>query len=180
MAGEAIFGPFFGMVLLTFLVWVYMYVRRLSYVKAHRVEAQQLTTAVRRDEIIPEEVSYPAYNLRNLFELPVLFYAVCLYLYVAQQVDAIYVGAAWIFLAFRVVHSVIHCTTNVVMARFTVYMCSALVLWFIVLRAAAGYLLQLRRLLLDSATSVSAAFGATKERCRRFRRCEYAVPVTGR
>ena len=141
MTAEAIFGPFFGMILLTFSVWVYMYARRLSYVKAHRVEAQRLTTSARRDEIIPEEVSYPAYNLRNLFELPVLFYAVCLYLFVSQQVDTIYVVAAWLFLALRIVHSAIHCTTNIVMARFTVYMCSAIVMWFIVLRAAATFLL---------------------------------------
>lgn len=141
MPAEAIFGPFFGMILLTFSVWVYMYARRLSYVKAHRVEAQRLTTSARRDEIIPEEVSYPAYNLRNLFELPVLFYAVCLYLFVSQQVDTTYIVAAWLFLALRIVHSAIHCTTNIVMARFTVYMCSAIVMWFIVLRAAATFLL---------------------------------------
>ena len=140
MTGEAIFGPFIGMFLLTFVVWIYMYVKRLSYIKAHRVEAQRMTTAARRDEIIPEEVSYPAYNLRNLFELPVLFYAVCLYLYVSEQVDAVYVISGWLFLGLRVVHSAIHCTTNIVVARFTVYMCSALVLWFIVLRAAAGLL----------------------------------------
>ncbi len=141
MAGEAIFGPFFGMILLTFVVWVYMYARRLSYVKANRIAAQRLTTSAKRDEIIPEEVSYPAYNLRNLFELPVLFYAVCLYLYATQRVDTVFVAAAWLFLALRTVHSAIHCTTNVVVARFTVYMCSALVLWFIVLRAAAQFLL---------------------------------------
>ena len=141
MAGEAIFGPFLGMFLLTFVVWVYMYARRLSYLKAHRVEAQRLTTSARRDEIIPEEVSYAAYNLRNLFELPVLFYAVCLYLYVMQQVDAVYVFSSWLFLALRVVHSAIHCTTNIVIARFTAYMFSALVLWFIVLRAVASFVL---------------------------------------
>lgn len=141
MAGAAIFGPFFGMFLLTFVVWVYMYARRLSYVKVNRIAAQRLTTAVRRDEIIPEEVSYPAYNLRNLFELPVLFYATCLYLYVSQQVDTVYVVAAWLFLTLRIVHSAIHCTTNIVVARFTVYMLSAFVLWFIVLRAAARFLL---------------------------------------
>ena len=46
MTGEAIFGPFFGMVLLTFVVWAYMYARRLSYVKAHRVAAQRLTLSL--------------------------------------------------------------------------------------------------------------------------------------
>ncbi len=140
MQQESIFGPVVGMMLLTFVVWVYMYVRRLSYVKANRIGAQQLTTPIKRDEIIPEKVSYPAYNLRNLIELPVIFYVLCLYLYVTEAVDMIYVYSAWLYLVLRAGHSAIHCTVNVVIVRFLVYMASAFVLWFMVLRAALAAL----------------------------------------
>jgi hypothetical protein len=133
---EAIFGPFVGMMLLTLAVWLFMYARRLSYIRAHRVEPQDLATPERGAEILPEAVNYPAYNLRNLLELPVVFYALCLYLYLAGDVDPVYVVAAWCFLVLRIGHSLIHCTVNSVRARFTVYMFSALVLWFMVLRAA--------------------------------------------
>jgi hypothetical protein len=45
------------------------------------------------------------------------------------------VFAAWWFLAFRVLHSVIHCTYNKVLHRFAAYFVSALALWAMVLRA---------------------------------------------
>ena len=53
----------------------------------------------------------------------------------AASVDVI---AAWSFLLLRVVHSFIHCTVNIVMARFIVYCAGALVLWFMLARAVWG------------------------------------------
>ena len=44
--------------------------------------------------------------------------------------------AAWIFAAFRIVHSAVHCTINIVMVRFWLYLISALALWFMMARAA--------------------------------------------
>jgi hypothetical protein len=140
MQGSEILAPFIGMMVLTLVVWTVMYVRRIGYLKANRIAPQRLTTSERFVELVPEEVSYPANNLRNLFELPVIFYALCLYLYVSASVDMIYVVAAWIFLASRILHSAIQCTVNIVMRRFQAYLAGALVLWFMVLRAAVQLL----------------------------------------
>ncbi len=136
MQGQEIFTPFIGMLLLPFTVWVVMYVRRLNFLIANKIDSQRLTTPERGAQIIPEEISYPACNLKNLFELPVVFYALCLYLFATGNVDAVIVAAAWVFLGFRVVHGLIHCTKNIVMPRFLAYMAGSLVLWFMVLRAA--------------------------------------------
>jgi len=140
MQGEEIFAPFFGMLLLTFVVWVVMYVRRLHFLKTNSIDAQRLTTPERGAQIIPEVINYPAYNLKNLFELPVIFYALCLFLYTTGNVDWIYVAGAWTFFGFRVIHSLVHCTRNIVMLRFLAYMVAAIVLWSMVLRAAVGAL----------------------------------------
>ena len=86
--------------------------------------------------MVPEHVQYPANNFKNLFELPVLFYVICLYLYVTGSADTAYLLAAWAFVALRAVHSLIQCTTNIVMHRFAAYMAGAAALWFMVLRAA--------------------------------------------
>lgn len=123
------------MMLLTMAVWIVMYARRIGYLKKHRVHPQKLTTPDKVAEIVPEAVQLPAYNLRNLVELPVLFYLLCLYLYATGTVDSAYVWAAWVFVVMRTAHSVIHCTTNVVMQRFQVYLMSSIVLWFMLLRA---------------------------------------------
>ena len=85
-------------------------------------------------------MSNPSDNLKNLFEIPVLFYALALYLFVTNQVDAAYVSAVWIFVAFRALHSAVHCTFNLVMLRFYLYLFSTLAVWFIAVRAALFYL----------------------------------------
>ena len=130
--------PFFGLMALTGVVWIYMYYRRLSFIIGNRIRPQDLTTPERASELLPEDVRYPANNLRNLLELPLLFYALCLYLYVTQTVDSTYVTAAWLFVGLRAAHSAIHCTVNRVQYRFYAYFVSALVLWFMVGRAAIG------------------------------------------
>jgi len=65
-----------------------------------------------------------------------VLYAVCLVIFVTDSVDAGYLIAAWVFVAFRVLHSLIHCTVNIVMPRFLSYLVASLALWFMVLRAA--------------------------------------------
>jgi hypothetical protein len=84
----------------------------------------------------PPQVSTPSDNLKNLFEMPTVFYAVVLYLYVTHNVDGAYVGAAWAFFLFRALHSAVHCTFNFIPLRFVLYVISAGALWFMVLRAA--------------------------------------------
>ncbi len=136
MQDSAIFAPFLGMMLLTLAVWLYMYARRLSFLFANKIDYRKIDTPDKAAGVIPEKIAYASHNLKNLFELPVLFYAICIYLYVSGSVDTLYLVAAWWFFFFRIVHSYIHCTSNNVPQRFGAYAISAIGLWFIVVRAA--------------------------------------------
>jgi len=140
MTQTAIFGPFFAMMLLTLLVWVYMYIRRIDFLRANDIDPKDLEVPGALAQLTPAAVSNPSDNLKNLFEVPVLFYALILALFVTEQVDAIYVGAAWFFVTFRALHSAVHCTFNLVMLRFTLYLLASLALWFMFARAALRYL----------------------------------------
>ncbi|MEJ2760429.1 MAG: MAPEG family protein [Gammaproteobacteria bacterium] len=133
---SSILVPFLGMILLTFLVWLYMYARRLGYLISRGIDPQAVATPEKAARVIPENVNNASNNLKNLFELPVLFYAVCLYLYVTQQADAVHLACAWGFLLFRVVHSVIQCTANRVLPRFYAYATASVALWIMVIRSA--------------------------------------------
>jgi hypothetical protein len=139
MDQTAIFGPFFAMMLLTLVVWLYMYVRRIGFIMKNKINSQELAAPGALAQISPPGVSSPSDNLKNLFEIPVVFYAVALFLYSTSQVDAIYVGAAWIFVAFRILHSAVHCTFNLVILRFFLYLAATLTVWFIVIRAALKF-----------------------------------------
>jgi hypothetical protein len=140
MPEQAIFGPFFATMFLTLIVWVYMYVRRISFLTRNNIRPDDVSTPGMLAQLTPPAVSNPSDNLKNLFEIPVLFYALALYLFATSQVDAIYVYAAWIFVAFRTLHSAVHCTFNRIIVRFYLYLISTVALWFMMIRAALAYL----------------------------------------
>lgn len=138
MSQTDIFAPFFVLMLLTIVVWFVMYARRIplsirSGLHPNKLTPQELA------RISPPKVSNPSDNLKNLFELPVIFYAMSIYLYVTGQVDSFYLSLAWAFAGLRVAHSIVHCTFNTVLLRFGIYVVSALALWAIVLRAFVQY-----------------------------------------
>jgi hypothetical protein len=135
MNSTSIFAPFFAMIALTFVVWVYMYARRIPFIIRSKLTPEQVSP-VELARLSPPAVANPSDNLKNLFELPTVFYALVLFLYVTNHVDATYVLAAWLFVGFRVLHSAVHCTFNFVPLRFWLYAGGALSLWFMAVRAA--------------------------------------------
>jgi hypothetical protein len=130
----AIFGPVFAMIGITFAVWVYMYARRIPFIQS--LDPDVVLTPAKLAELSPPAVANPSDNLKNLFELPVIFYATALVLFVTERVDGVHLAAAWVFVAFRALHSAVHCTINVILVRFALYSISALALWFLAGRAA--------------------------------------------
>ncbi|MBD2016854.1 MAPEG family protein [Microcoleus sp. FACHB-53] len=136
MRQDAIFSPFFATIFLTLLVWVYMYSRRISFIIGRKISQQEISVPGTLAQISPPNVSNPSDNLKNLFEIPVLFYALVLYLFITKQVDTVYVNAAWVFVVFRILHSAVHCTFNLVILRFYLYLFATIAVWFIAIRAA--------------------------------------------
>ena len=138
MEQSEIFAPVLVTMLLTMIVWVYMYARRIPFIQRSRLEPDQLTP-LELARLSPPAVANPSDNLKNLFELPTLFYALALYLHATSQVDDIHVIAAWVFAVFRVLHSAVHCTVNIVLLRFWLYCASSIALWFMIVRAAFAF-----------------------------------------
>ena len=135
MEQTSIFQPFAATMVLTLVVWIYMYSRRLPFILGNQLTPAQLTPA-ELARMSPPQVSTPSDNLKNLFEMPTIFYAVVLYLHATGKVDALYLGAAWTFFAFRLLHSLVHCSFNLVPLRFVLHVISAVALWFMVARMA--------------------------------------------
>lgn len=115
-----ILWPMIALVALTFIVAVRMYVVRIGEMKARRIAPQSVATSRAAAERL--EQTGPADNFRNLFELPVLFHALCLALYVTDEVTTTQLALAWAFVALRAAHSAIHVTYNRVMHRFRVFL----------------------------------------------------------
>lgn len=69
-------------------------------------------------------------NFSNLLEVPVLFYLICIVLFVTDEVTGFQFILAWLYVALRVLHSLIHITWNRVVYRWAVYVSSTLCLFF--------------------------------------------------
>ena len=108
MNQTAILWPMIGHVALVFAVYVLLGLRRRQAVMSG--EAQ--ISGFRENQNEPPTSLFARNNLENQFELPVLFHAACLALAVAGAVGVPAVALAWLFVASRVVHTIIHVTSN--------------------------------------------------------------------
>ncbi|MFB9950480.1 MAPEG family protein [Rhizobium puerariae] len=93
--------------LVFFLYWL-LSKRRAAAVRAGSAEPGHF----RENRQEPPESLLVHNNLRNQFELPVLFYAACLALYVSTADNIGTVALSWIFVLSRYVHSYVHLTSN--------------------------------------------------------------------
>ncbi|HWR96136.1 MAG TPA: MAPEG family protein [Arenimonas sp.] len=118
--------PVFAMVLLNLLVWLRLYQTRIGEMKRRRIHPQAVASS---SQMAALEDTRAADNFRNLFELPVLFYAAMLLIIFSQTESLVLLVLAWAFVALRYLHSYIHCTYNRVKDRFTVYLFSGAALW---------------------------------------------------
>ena len=121
---RAILWPVLAQAALTAAVWVALYGARLGELRRRRIDPQRLADS-RLAAGVLERVA-AADNFRNLFEVPVLFYAVVPLLVLAHAVTGAAVALGWAFVALRALHSVIHISYNRVMHRFLAYAASTL------------------------------------------------------
>lgn len=80
------------------------------------------------DGVVDERAQWKAHNYIHLMEQPTLFYAIALTLAVAGLGEGLNVLLAWIYVALRVIHSLIQATVNVILYRFIVFMLSSIIL----------------------------------------------------
>ena len=132
--------PLLVQVLLTFGVWIYLFAWRIPEIRRKGIDPQHLRDRAAAHALLPDSAN-ASNNLKNLFELPVLFYIAVLLSLLLMIQDRLLVQLAWGFVALRVVHSVIHCTYNNVNHRFAAYALSCLFLLFMWIRLASYILL---------------------------------------
>lgn len=114
-----------ALVALTALVWMRMYVVRLKEMRVKGITPQAVASS--RDAAALLEDTRASDNFRNLFEVPVLFYAVCVALAVTDTVTPIQLFLAWAFVVLRTAHSGIHLSHNRVVPRFAVHVAGTMV-----------------------------------------------------
>lgn len=106
----------------------------LAYSRVSRIAKQGIKEI--RKTGFPVHVNNASDNFKNQFEVPVLFYAVCLFFIVSGGATQLVVIAAWVFVAFRIIHALIQLTKNIIFPyRFLSFLVSALALTFMLILA---------------------------------------------
>ena len=115
-----------GMVLLTFLVGARMLFSRVEEMRRKRLHPQ--TAATTQTWAGRLENVQAADNFRNLFETPVLFYALVACALAVSWVPPWLVIGVWCYFGLRIAHSLIHVTYNRVMHRLAMFALSFVLL----------------------------------------------------
>ncbi|MFC3322644.1 MAPEG family protein [Mesorhizobium cantuariense] len=131
MNQTTIFWPVLAHVLLIYIVYAVLGRRRYGAVKSGEAKAGQFK--VRSAE--PASSITVAANLTNQFELPVLFYVLCLTLHLTNGVNYLTLALMWIFVASRYFHAWVHLTSNNLLLRSRSFFVGAVILllgwiWF--------------------------------------------------
>lgn len=124
MHSNLILLPALVQILLTIAMYVALAVAKVKAVKAGRVD---LDRRALHDDAWPDSVMKINNNIRNQFEVPVLFYVLTLLLWQLGETGLLALALAWSFVGSRVVHAWIHTGSNYVPARRRVFMFGVLV-----------------------------------------------------
>lgn len=134
MLQNRIFEPMFALVGLTFLVLLAIPFARIRAVRGGHVTVAAFKLG--ESAQVPEGTQLFNRNYMNLLELPLLFYVVCVSLFVTGKVDAVAVNIAWAYVALRALHSLIHVSYNRVIHRLVAFAISNVVLSLLWVRFA--------------------------------------------
>lgn len=122
----AILWPAFALAALSFVVTIRMMVVRIGEMRRLRIHPQKVAVSAQAAQHFVD--TRAADNFRNLFEMPVLFYVALLVAFATSSTNGTLIALAWLYVACRVAHSVVHCGYNRVMHRFYAFASSVVVL----------------------------------------------------
>ena len=95
---------------------------------------------VNLDGQAPDEAQWKSHNYNHLMEQPTIFYAIALTLALMDFGGGINLWLAWGYVGFRVVHSLVQCTVNIVAIRFPLFALASFCLVGLTVHAAARIL----------------------------------------
>jgi hypothetical protein len=139
----AILGPVIALVAWSLVMMVWMYLVRFPAMrrKGISLKGRVGSKGGDLDGVVEPSVQWKAHNYNHLMEQPTLFYAVAISLALLGGGDVwINLWLAWGYVAFRVIHSLIQATRNVVRWRFYAFLGGSFCLLGLTVHAAARVL----------------------------------------
>tara|TARA_R110002111_G_scaffold99916_1_gene154768 strand:- start:3 stop:416 length:414 start_codon:yes stop_codon:yes gene_type:complete len=130
----SILYPVFALFVLTMFVQFRLGILRVAAIKKGEIDAKFFRSYSGSHE--PEQLRVHSRHLVNLYEAPVLFYAITIIAFITGNSGTMPVVLAWLYVLLRCLHSYVHLTSNRVLLRFRLFLSSLgvlLALWVVVL-----------------------------------------------
>lgn len=116
MQNVSILYPSIAMFFLTISLLITLGLSRFLAIKTNKVSIKYYTKYIEGEQ--PERLHILGRHVQNHFEVPPLFHIGVILIFVTGTVTDVNLAAAWLFVAFRVVHTIIHLSSNNVSQRF--------------------------------------------------------------
>lgn len=138
MIGMGILQPVVALAAWTMVMWLWMYATRIPALNARKIDPNALADdpELTLDRVLPPQVQWKAHNYNHLHEAPTVFYAVAIVLAIVGEGDGYSLWLGWLYVAVRIVHSLVQATINRIVLRFAIFVVSSLVLIALIARAA--------------------------------------------
>ncbi|MDV6331439.1 MAPEG family protein [Asticcacaulis sp. 201] len=125
--------PVLALIAWSMIMLVWLYVRRLPALLRYTLTEARLQSDITRQ--LPPQAQWSADNYNNLMEQPTLFYALCLGIYLSGLSNPDLEYLAWLYVALRIIHSLVQATANITIIRFCLFLASSAVLGLLCIQA---------------------------------------------
>lgn len=128
LTSTAILSPVIALIAWSMIMLLWMYATRIPAIKAanmrldpHAIKGEQMAS-------LPAKVRWKADNYNHLMEQPTLFYALAISLALLGAGEGWNLMWAWLYVALRVLHSLVQALLNVIELRFVMFLLSNIAL----------------------------------------------------
>lgn len=127
--------PMMALVVWSMVMWCLMYATRIPAITKMNMKLDPNAPSGEQMALLPAKVRWKADNYNHLMEQPTIFYATVLSLAFLHAESGAVIYAAWAYVGFRVIHSLVQILVNKIELRFALFVLSNIPLVFLVFKA---------------------------------------------
>jgi hypothetical protein len=127
LGSHAILAPVVALVAWSLVMMLWMYFTRFPAMKRAGISLKGRigSKGGALDGVVEDQVQWKAHNYNHLMEQPTLFYAMAISLAILGHGGGISLILAWLYVIFRIAHSFVQATVNVVRWRFLLFVAAS-------------------------------------------------------
>ena len=134
---HAILAPVVALVAWSLIMMLWMFAIRLPALRRidPAISGRRGLRGSDLEGVVPDQAQWPGHNYTHLMEQPTIFYAIAISLALLGHGGGISLILAWLYVGFRIAHSIVQSTTNVVPLRFLLFLLASVCLMALTIQA---------------------------------------------